>query len=74
MPKSNDNAAMHVRSHLETEEVRSQSSRADTAETKWRLVLVNYPMKELVRENVERYTVSDIDIDIHNYRVNVLNI
>ena len=45
MPKSNDNAAMNVR--LQIEEKISQSLHADTAEENWRLVLANYPMKEL---------------------------
>ena len=58
MPKSNDNAAMNVLSCLQIEQISSQSSHADTAEGNWRLVLANYPMKELVRENVERFAMS----------------
>ena len=48
MPKSNNNAAMNMRSRLQIEQISSQSSHADTAEENWRLVLANYPMKELV--------------------------
>ena len=57
MPKSNDNAAMNMRSRLQIEQISSQSSHADTAEENWRLVLASYPMKELVRENVERFAM-----------------
>ena len=56
MPKSN-NAAMSVRLLLQIEQISSQSSHADTAEGNWRLVLANYPMKELVREDVERFAM-----------------
>ena len=56
MPKSN-NAAMNVLSCMQIEQISSQSSHADTAEGNWRLVLANYPMKELVRENVERFAM-----------------
>ena len=55
MPKSNDNAAMNVRSRLQIAQISSQCSHVDTTEGNWRLVLANYPMKELVRENVERF-------------------
>ena len=51
MSKSNDNAAMNVRSRLQIEQISSQSSHAITAEGNWRLVLANYPVKELVRQN-----------------------
>ena len=54
MPKSNDNAAMNVRARFQIEQISSQSSHADTAEGNWGFVLANYPLKELVRENVER--------------------
>ncbi|KAI0225802.1 hypothetical protein LSAT2_023434 [Lamellibrachia satsuma] len=57
MPKSNDNAAMDVRSRLQIEQISSQSSHADTAERNWRLVLANYPMKELVRGNVGQFAM-----------------
>ena len=55
MPKSNDNSVMDVSSRLQIEQINSQSSHADTAEENCRLVLANYPMKKLVRENVERF-------------------
>ena len=55
MPKSNDNAAIIVR--LQIEQISSQSSHADTAEGNWQLVLANYPMKEVVQENVERFAM-----------------
>ena len=57
MLKSNDNAAMNVRLCWQIEQMNSHSSHADTAEGNWRLVLANYPMKELVRENVERFAI-----------------
>ena len=57
MPKSHDNATMNVRSPLQIEQISSQSLHADTAEGNWRIVLANYPMKELVRENVERFAM-----------------
>ena len=46
-----------MRSRLQIEQISSQSSHADTAEGNWLLVLANYPMKELVRENVERFAM-----------------
>ena len=49
MPKSNDNATMNVHSHLQIKQISSQSLHA--------LILANYPMKELVRENVERFAM-----------------
>ena len=57
MPKSNDNATMKVRSCLQIEQISSQSSHANTAEGNWRLVLANYAVKELVRDNVERFAI-----------------
>ena len=57
MSKSNDNAAMNVRSRLQVEQISSQSSHADKAERNWRLVLANYPIKELVREKIERFVM-----------------
>ena len=57
MPKSNDNATMKVRSCLQIEHISSQSSHANTAEGNWRLVLANYPVKEVVRDNVERFAM-----------------
>ena len=57
MSKSNDNAAMNVRSRLQIEQISSYSSHADTAEGNRRLVLANYPMKELVREHIERFAM-----------------
>ena len=61
MPKLNDNAAMNVRSHLQIEQISSQSSHADIAEGNYQLVLANYPMKELVREKVERYVILETE-------------
>ena len=53
IPKSNDNTAMNVCSRLQI-----SSSHANTAEENWWLVLANnYPMKELVRENVEQFAM-----------------
>ena len=57
MPKPNDNATMNIRSRMQIEQFSSQSSHADTAEGNWRLVLANYPMKELVQKNVERFVL-----------------
>ena len=48
---------MNVLSCLQIEQISRQSSHADTAKGTWRLVLANYPMKELVRENVERFAM-----------------
>ena len=55
MPKSNDNAAMNMRLCFQMEQINSQSLYADTAEGNWRLI--NYPVKELMRENVERFVM-----------------
>ena len=57
MQKSNDNAAINVRSRLQIEQISCQSSHADTAEGNWQLVYTNYPLKELVREHVERFAM-----------------
>ena len=57
MPKSNDNAAMNVRSRLQIKQISSQSSHANTTEGNWQFVLANYSMKELVRENIERFVM-----------------
>ena len=57
MPKSNDVAAVNVRSRLQIEQISSQSSHADTAEGNWQLVLANYPKIELMCENVERFAM-----------------
>ena len=57
IPKSNEYTAMNVCSRIQIEQISSQSLHADAAEGNWQLVLANYPMKELVRKNVERFAM-----------------